>query len=95
MAKETTGRDRTRKSVNGVKDIASDCRICSYAKSTDLDYPKGYKVQCIPPDYWGTQASRLIPNVVDKSVCSRFRLSERKLEEAIQKARKELEKLEG
>ena len=67
-----------------------NCRICANCRRIyENNERPGYIVECIPPSYLGTQASRLIPAIVTDKECSIFRLSEKKLQQLLAKEKEE------
>lgn len=69
-----------------------DCRTCMYSRKIyDRPY-NGFMVECKPLDYYGSQATRMLPRLAEESECSRYRLSKTKLEELMKKLNEQAEK---
>ena len=58
-----------------------DCRTCVYMRKIHDKPDHGIKVDCMPPEYYGSQAMRGIPHIATDEECSKYKLSEEKLKE--------------
>lgn len=68
-----------------------NCTTCVYSKKIHDKPVNGHKVECMPLDYYGTQATRMLPRIAESFECSRFKLSKKKLD-ALLEQQKEAEK---